>query len=199
MYQNDAQKVLTGEVRLSYAYIVAPRAPKNNPDGKKKYSVTLLIPKSDVGTKADIDKSIEAAVQQAVEKTWKVRPPVIAEIVHDGDGVRRNGMPYGPECKGHWVLTASRDTQPYLCDIKNTQVDLPAQEFYSGCYTRALIRFYGYDKAGNRGIGCDLRGLIKTRDGEPLTGGVVTAAEFEGIGLDDNSAGGVNPITGMPW
>ena len=54
MYQNDAQKVLTGECRLSYVNVINPRAPMNG-QGEAKYSVTLLIPKTDVATKADID------------------------------------------------------------------------------------------------------------------------------------------------
>ena len=42
MYQNDAMKVLTGEVRLSYANLTTPRAAQQG--GEPKYSVTLLIP-----------------------------------------------------------------------------------------------------------------------------------------------------------
>ena len=53
MYQNDAMKILTGEVRLSYCNLTTPRAAKQG--GEPKYSVTLLIPKSDAATKADID------------------------------------------------------------------------------------------------------------------------------------------------
>ena len=44
MYQNDAMKVLTGEVRLSYANLTTPRAAQQG--GEPKYSVTLLIPLS---------------------------------------------------------------------------------------------------------------------------------------------------------
>ena len=41
MYQNDAQKVLTGEVRLSYCNLIQPRAPLSG-QGDPKYSVTIL-------------------------------------------------------------------------------------------------------------------------------------------------------------
>ena len=76
MYQNDAQKVLTGEVRLSYCNLIQPRAPLSG-QGDPKYSVTILIPKTDVATKADIDASIEAAAREAVGKLWGgVRPPL---------------------------------------------------------------------------------------------------------------------------
>ena len=70
MYQNDAMKVLTGEVRLSYANLTTPRAAQQG--GEPKYSVTLLIPKSDAATKADIDAAIQAAANEAMAKVWNV-------------------------------------------------------------------------------------------------------------------------------
>lgn len=93
MYQNDAMKVLTGEARLSYVNVVTPRAAQQG--GEPKYSVTLLIPKSDVATKADIDASIQAAAQEAVSKVWGgVRPPQVRVPIYDGDGVRPSGVPF---------------------------------------------------------------------------------------------------------
>ena len=56
MYQNDPMKVLTGEVRLSYCNLTTPRAAQQG--GEPKYSVTLLIPKTDMATKADIDAAL---------------------------------------------------------------------------------------------------------------------------------------------
>lgn len=76
MYQNDAMKVLTGEVRLSYANLTTPRAAQQG--GEPKYSVTLLIPKSDAATKADIDAAIQAAANEAMAKVWNgARPPML--------------------------------------------------------------------------------------------------------------------------
>lgn len=77
MYQNDPMKVLTGEVRLSYANLTTPRAAQQG--GEPKYSVTLLIPKTDVKTKADIDAAINAAANEALTKVWNgARPPQLA-------------------------------------------------------------------------------------------------------------------------
>ena len=88
MYQNDPMKVLTGEVRLSYANLTTPRAAQQG--GEPKYSVTLLIPKTDVATKADIDAAINAAANEALTKVWNgARPPQLATPVWDGDGVRK--------------------------------------------------------------------------------------------------------------
>ena len=113
MYQNDPMKVLTGECRLSYVNVVTPRAPVAG--GEAKYSVTLLIPKSDTVTKADIDSSMGAAATEAITKTWNgVQPPNLRVPIYDGDGVRPSGEPFGEECRGHWVITASTKIKPQV-------------------------------------------------------------------------------------
>jgi len=203
MYQNDAQKVLTGEVRLSYCNLIQPRAPMNG-QGDPKFSVTLLIPKTDFATKADIDQSIEAAAREATAKMWGGVRPQFASIVWDGDGVRKNGMPFGPECKGHWVLTASTKQKPQVVGVDNINVELAPQDIYSGMYARVTLRFYGFNQNGNRGVGCGLGNVMKTRDGEALAGGASAASDFAGVGnavvppVDPVTGRAINPITGQP-
>jgi hypothetical protein len=203
MYQNDAQKVLTGEVRLSYCNLIQPRAPLSG-QGDPKYSVTILIPKTDVATKADIDASIEAAAREAVGKLWGGVRPRFDSIVWDGDGTRKNGLPFGPECKGHWVLTASTKQKPQVVGIDNINAELAPQDIYSGMYGRVTLRFFGYSQSGNRGVGCGLGNVLKTREGEPLSGGASAAADFAGIGnsvvqpVDPVTGRAINPITGQP-
>lgn len=204
MYQNDPKRVLTPECRLSYANLVTPKASQSNPGAEPKYSVTLLIPKS-TGVKAELDAAIEAAAQEAVASKWNgARPPRLESVVHDGDGYRPSGDKFGPECAGCWVVTASSRVKPYVCGMDNINCELAPTDIYSGMYARVSINFYGYAAAGKRGVGCGLRGVMKTRDGEPLSAAVVTASEFSGVG---NAAGApapapapyrVDPITGKP-
>lgn len=172
MYQNDPMKVLTGEVRLSYANLTTPRAAQQG--GEPKYSVTLLIPKTDVATKADIDAAINAAANEALTKVWNgARPPQLATPVWDGDGVRKSGVPFGDECKGHWVITASTKNKPQVVGIDNINCELSPADIYSGMYARVTVRFFGYSNSGNKGVGCGLGNVLKTRDGEPLSGPVL--------------------------
>lgn len=181
MYQNDAMKVLTGEVRLSYVNVITPRAQQQGQE--PKYSVTLLIPKSDLATKADIDASIQAAAQEAVGKVWGgVRPPQPRIPIWDGDGVRQSGVPFGDECKGHWVITASSKMKPSVVGMDNINVELAPSDIYSGMYGRVTIRFFGYSNSGNKGIGCGLGNIMKTRDGEPLSGRTSAASDFAAVG-----------------
>lgn len=202
MYKNQANKSLTGEVRLSYVHLAAPYANPQQPNAEPRYCVTLLIPKSDTVTKADIDNSIAAAITAAVDKTWKgVRPPVIPTPLHDGDGVKQDGTSFGAECKGMWVMTASRrpqDGKPWVCDISNPNVELAPQDCYSGMYGRCTIHFFGYNSGGRKGIGCSLDGVMRTRDGESL-GGVSkpNANEFADF-VPSPAQAQINPITGLP-
>lgn len=203
MYQNDPQKVLTGECRLSYVNVITPRAPMNG-KGDPKYSVTILIPKSDTATKADIDAAIDAAARDAVGKIWGGVRPQFPSVVWDGDGTRKSGLPFGPECKGHWVVTASTKQRPQVVGIDNINTELASQDIYSGMYGRVTIRFFGYSNSGNRGVGCGLGNIMKTRDGEALAGGASAASDFAGVGnavvpaVDPVSGRPINPVTGLP-
>ena len=194
MYQNDPAKVLTGEVRLSYVHLIEPRT--NKPGDDPKYSVTLLIPKTDVATKADIDAAIQAAANEALSKVWNgARPPQLRVPIYDGDGVRPSGVPFGDECKGHWVMTASTKNKPQVVGIDNINCELAPSDIYSGMFARVTIRFFGYSNSGNKGIGCGLGNVMKTRDGEALAGSASASVDFAGVGAAPAAAPayGVNP------
>lgn len=197
MYQNDSQKVLTCEVRLSYANLVTPRKVNPaNPEEPAKYSVTLLIPKTETACYEDIMQSIKAANDAAVNSVWGGVQPQYQPIIHDGDGVRRNGTPYGDECKGHWVLTASTSRKPQVIHVSNLNAELAPQDIYSGMYGRVTVRFYGYKKAGGIGIGCGLGNVMKTRDGEPLGGNATAASDFAGL---EQAAANPVEVAGMGY
>lgn len=183
MYQNDAQKVLTGEVRCSYVNVHTPR--QINGQGKPKYTMTLLIPKTDTNTLSDINQAIQAAMSKGVAETWGGQKPAkIVTTLYDGDAVKpESGEPWGAECKGHYVLRASADEnhRPQVVGIDNIKTELDPRDVYSGMYARVTVRFYPYRYAGKSGVGCGLGNVLKMRDGEPLAGGASAEADFAGI------------------
>ncbi len=189
-YQNIATKVLTGEVRLSYVNLTTPRAAQQG--GEPKYSATLLIPKTDAATIANINASIKAAYEDGVSKKWGGAHPQPKVIVHDGDGLRPSGLPFGDECKGCWVLTASSKNKPMVVSPEDVNHDLLPSDIYSGMYARVTINFFAFDTAGSKGVGCGLGNVLKTRDGEPLSGGASAATDFDGVGT------AVAPAAGYP-
>lgn len=179
MANNNPTLVVTGKVRLSYVHLFAPYANPNG--GEAKYSTTILLPKSDISTKQRIDAAIQAAIQAGIGAKWNgARPPIVATPVYDGDGARpSDGMPFGDECKGHWVFTASSKQQPQIVDLGLNPI-INQTEVYSGMYARVSINFFPYNSNGKKGIGCGLGNVQKVEDGEPLGGRTTAADDFGG-------------------
>ncbi len=166
----------TGRARLSYEHLFKPYA--HQPGQDEKYSVTILIPKSDVATKQRIDFAIAAATNLGVSKCWNgAKPPVVANPVYDGDGVRPNGDAFGDECKNHWVFTASSKTAPQIVDTGLNPI-IDQSQVYSGIYARVSVNFFPYNSNGKRGVGCGLNAVQKLEDGEPLGGRVSVEEAF---------------------
>lgn len=196
----DITNVTTGEARLSYVHLFKPHA--QQPGAEEKFSCTILVPKSDTATKARIDAAIESAKQKGINGKWNgVCPPIVPNPVYDGDGVRpSDGMPFGPECKGHWVFTASAkaDYPPEVVD-QNGNPMINQSEMYSGVYAMVNVEFYPYMFGGKKGVGCGLGPVKKVRDGEALGGSAPTAAQAFGVPQPaPQQSAAINPITGQP-
>lgn len=175
-------QITTGRVRFSFVNLIKPRA---NNGGAEKFSVTLLIPKSDTQTLTKIESAIEAAkAAYRAKNPGKKLPSSLKTTLHDGDGEMPNGGDYGPECKGCMVMSVSSNTRPVMVYADKTPVTDPS-DIYSGCYGRAILNFYVYDTSGNIGVSAGLNGVMKLSDGEPLSGGVVTDADWDDDWDDD--------------
>lgn len=212
---NNEMNVTTGEARLSYAHLFKPYA--YQPGQEEKYQVTVLIPKTDTATMGRINAAIEAAKQRGINDKWNGQcPPILNTPVYDGDGVRpSDGLPFGAECKGHWVFTASAKAEypPEVVDKMGNPI-INQSEVYSGMYGRVNVTFFPYMFGGKKGIGCGLGPVQKLRDGEALGGSMPSAAQAfgtppaaapaqQGYNAAAPSASGqntgINPITGMPY
>lgn len=191
--------LVTGKVRFSYANVFEPRTTQS---GDTRYSVTILIPKTDVATKQKIDAEMTRVLQESISNTFGgVKPANPKTPIYDGDGLRPSGEPYGEECKGHWVITANSKEAPEIVDA-NLNPIMSKSEFYSGCYGRVSLRFFAYNKNGNKGIGCGLGNIQKLEDGESLTGKTTASQDFgqpvQAQPQPQPQGFGVNPITGQP-
>lgn len=172
-------------VRFSYVKVFRPE--KINGKGEPKYSVTLLIPKTNKDAVARIKKGIEDAITEGLEdKFGGKRPARVNTTLHDGDGLKESGSEYGPECKGCYVMTVTTlaDYPPNVFAGKDRH-DALQTEIYSGCYGSAIIKVSAYNNSGKRGVTAYLNALLKTRDGEPLAGKATTASDFVDLGDDD--------------
>ena len=189
MANTNPTHVVTNKVRLSYVHLLKPYKSENaGPDDAPKYSVTVLVPKSDTATMAKINAGIAAAKKRGLEtKKYRDGTPVdkLPTPIWDGDGYRADGYtPFGPECAGCWVFTAScaQDRKPRVVDV-NLQDILDPSEIYSGIWGRVGVDFFPYNFAGKQGVGCSLVNAQKLSDGEPL--GATRATAEDDFGGDD--------------
>lgn len=193
MANSNPSHVVTGKVRLSYEHILKPyKSPNAGPDDDPKYSVTVLVPKSDTATKAKLDAGIAAAKKRGVEtKKYKDGTPIdkLPTPIWDGDGYRADGYSeFGLEAKGCWVFTASTglDRKPRVVDSSLNDIIDPTQ-IYSGIYGRVGVDFFPYNFAGKQGVGCSLCNVQKLEDGEPL--GATRASAEDDFGDDFDPLG----------
>ena len=183
MSKNVSTKVITGkDTRFSYCSVWEPKSING---GDPRYSVSLLIPKSDKETIAKIHAAIEAAYHEgeAKLKGKGSLPPLSAlkRPLRDGDVER----PDDPAYAGCLFLNANSTRPVGIVDAACNRI-LDRSEFYSGCYGRASISFFAFNTNGNRGIACGLNNLQKLRDGESLGGNVSAEADFGGLPNDDD-------------
>lgn len=165
---SNPMKVITGpDTRWSYANVWEPKSING---GTPKYSVSLIIPKSDKVTVEKIKKSIQAAYEEGQSKlkgNGKTVPAlsVLKTPLRDGDLERPDDEAYA----NSYFINANSATAPGIVDAdRNTIID--RSEVYSGVYGRASINLYAFNSNGNKGIACGLNNLQKIKDGEPLGG-----------------------------
>ena len=164
----NSLKVITGpDTRWSFANVWEP---KSIAGGTPKYSISLIIPKSDTKTLAKIKAAIQAAYQEGEAKlkgSGKTAPSIasIKIPLRDGDAERPDDAAYA----NAYFINANNNNKPGLVDADRNEI-IERSEVYSGVFGRASISFYAFNSNGNKGIACSLNNLQKIRDGEPLGG-----------------------------
>lgn len=162
-------KVITGEVRLSYANLWEPKSING---GAPKYSVSLIIPKSDKRTLDKIKVAIQAAYAEGEGKLKGngKTVPALASLktpLRNGDEERPDDEAYSDS----YFVNANSATAPGIVDNQQEPQPITVRsEIYSGVYARASVNFYAFNSNGNKGIACGLNNIQKLRDGEPLGG-----------------------------
>ena len=178
-------KVITGvKTRWSYANVWQAKSING---GTPKFSVSLIIPKSDTKTVTAVKNAIQAAYEEGQSKlkgSSKSVPALTAikTPLRDGDAERPDDEAY----KDCYFINANSATAPGIVDAARNPI-IEHSEVYSGVYGRASINFYAFNSNGNKGIACGLNNLQKISDGEPLGG--KTRAEDDFADEDEDFLG----------
>ncbi|UGL62786.1 putative DNA binding protein [Xanthomonas phage FMYAK-P1] len=195
--QND-RKVTSPKFRASFAWIFKPQPPMEGSTGEAKYGVTMLFDAAARKT-AQYDAMQKLAHAAAKEKFGdKLKP--------DGKGWYhglRNPFRDGAEkselegYEGMVFVAATTKMQPGCVDQQLNRLisdEVSEDGFYSGCYARATLTAYGYDKAGNKGVAFGLQNVQKLGDGAAFSGRTAAENDFDSVddfvGEGEQSSGG---------
>lgn len=174
-------KVVTGEVRLSYAHIWEPSAIEGN---EPKYSVSVIVSKNDKETLRAIKEAVEEAKETGKGKWNGKIPAVLKTPLRDGDVERPDDEAYA----GCYFFNASSKNKPGIVD-ENVQPILDQSEVYSGCYARVSVNFYAYNANGNKGVAAGLGNIQKIKDGDSLGGATRAEDDFEAVEHEEDFLG----------
>lgn len=177
--RNVDTKVVTGKVRFSYVHVFEAHAIDDSQE--PKYSVCLLIPKTDTQTLRRIKAAVEAAKTAGASKWGGKIPPNLKTPLRDGDEERGDQE----EFRGCYFMNATSRTKPGVVDAQLNPV-IDSTELYSGCYGRASINMYAFNTAGNRGIACGLNNIQKLADGDYLGGRSRPEDDFGAVDTGDD-------------
>lgn len=181
----NGTKVVTGKVRTSFPRLFVPAAPPNDPDGDKKYSVLLLIPKDDKATIKAIREAQKQALEDGKAKFAGKVPKNWSDSLHDCD--EEDDLEQYPEREGHYRISvsATENYPPAVVD-KHLQPIMDQTEVYSGCYVRVSMVGFAYSVQGNKGVSFGLRNVQKLADGEPLGGSSKPEDDFDMLDDDED-------------
>lgn len=169
-------KAVIGLVRFSYVHVWEAVAISDDANAKKKYSVSLILPKSDTKSINIVKAAIQNALQAGIGKLGGKIPAVWKNPLRDGDTERPDDEAY----KGCYFINATSQQKPGIVNAQRQPITDP-DEFYSGCYGYASVNFFAFNANGNKGVACGLNNLMKTKDGESLGGRSTAEADFANI------------------
>ena len=180
---NNPMKVITG-VNTRWSYCNVWEAKSIN-GGTPKFSVSLIIPKSDTQTAKKIEAAIQAAYEEGEAKlkgNGKSVPALsaIKTPLRDGDMER----PDDPAYADSYFINCNSVERPGIVDRKRVPITDPTV-IYSGCYIRASINIYPFNTNGNRGVACSLGNIQFVKDGDRLGGKASADADFDELDDED--------------
>jgi hypothetical protein len=179
---SETTKIRIGPARFSYANVWKPRAMKEG--DTPKYSISILIPKSDKKQIAKIKKAIEVATKNG-KTVFKGRKPTEYPL-HDGDKEKPGDGAY----EGMMYINAKSDTAPGIMKMVNGEPEQieDQREFYSGCHGYVTVNFFPFNK-GSIGVGAGLNHILKVKDDTALSGKGDAATDFADLEIEDDEEG----------
>lgn len=165
--------VMTPRFKVSFPNVFRPGKAMQE-GAEPKYGIAMLF-----ALGADLSV-LKAAANDAVIEKWgadKTKWPKNLRNPFRDQGEKEFA---GYEA-GAIFMSATSKQRPGLVDASNQDI-INEADFYAGCYARATVNAFCYDKAGNRGVSFGLNNVQKLDDGEPLGGRTRASDDFASAG-----------------
>lgn len=174
---ND-RKILTGLVRIGFAYVFEPKINKKKPEADPKYTCMVVFEKG-----SDTEKVLKDCMREVAKAKWGEKlPGGWHGGLRDGDNDKsldpESDDPYMKErianLKGMRFLNASTKKAPRLLGRKGTdgkRVPLEPGELKSGDYVQMAINCFAFEEDGNKAVGFGFDTIVFKQKGEPCFGG----------------------------
>ncbi len=161
----------------------------NKPDQYNKYSLSILLPKSDPKV-MDFARWLKQAVTE--EALGVAGQPGLAQALanftnfKDGDSVSAFKT-YRGEYAGHFVLNVSRKTEyGKPCVVNRNKQPIDPSEVYAGCNILAYIDVFGYKFGAKKGASIGFQHVMKTGENTPFAStGVKVDDAFASLDIPD--------------
>lgn len=190
--------MMIGPVRFSFAHLFKKVITEDNPEGK--YTVQILIPKTNTEAVKMIQDACEAAKQAGVSKKFGGKMPPTSKLhmpLRDGDDEYPDDDTYA----GMWFMNTTYygSGKPGVRVIERNEITgklepsalkedgftpIDEDDFYSGCWGAVTLGFFAYNTKGNMGVAVGVNNVLKTKDDDRLGGGRSADADFSDIGED---------------
>lgn len=172
-------QVKIGPVRFGFVNVFQAKAFDDDEDGKKKYSVQVMLPKGDKESVKAVKRAISAATELGKGK-WGGKIPIAAKLklpLRDGD----EEFPDNDAYKGMWFFNATSSRKPGVVRKVGDDFEPITEEddlFFSGVYGRVFLNFFAF--AGkSKGVAAGLNHIQYTKTGERLSGGMSAEDAFD--------------------
>jgi len=171
MAEKRATFMVTGIVRAAFVHLIDKYAQEEGQT--EKYSMMILIPKTDKETLSKIKACTDAAKAKGQTEKWGGSVPNgLKTPLRDGD--TDDSFAEDENFDGMYFLNCNSNNQPGLIDRYKVKIDPKDEEdrkqIFSGMYCRVSLNFFPYAAKGNKGVAAGLNNVQKIKDGEFMGG-----------------------------
>lgn len=167
--ENFSKRVTTPKFRMSFPNLETPDNIMGSKD--KFYSCQMLFDKKQG------DEWIQTILKELYKQKWgdKKRGTLFKNPWRDGDvKAEESEMEV---YLGQMIMNAKAGEKDKLLFLDGQKNPIGPNDFYAGCYCKAVIELRTFDNQYGQGISCWLRGLQFIEDGEALGGASMARAD----------------------